>query len=279
MPAFTVKGVVLKETIYRETDSFLTILTAERGIISAISRGIFKLSSKNRPAAQLFCYSEFEITERGEYLTLKSAALCEQFYNVRIDPEKYALACYIVETANFFCTAGNDETDPLRLVLNALYALNMPTAYPTKPLWLVKAAYELKLCSVCGFMPELNVCSRCGRAVGDCQSTPGGEFAIRGRYTFSLAEGSLFCGKCAGNAISHQERLFFTQISRTVLLAVQFIAECPINRFTSFKISEEHEAELADFAEKYLLFVAERGFETLKYYKKLVEALAKWDFD
>lgn len=275
MADFTVKGVVMRETVYKETDSVVTILSAERGIITAFARGVYKALSKNRPAVQLFCYSEFEIAENGGRSIIKSASLIEQFYNLRNDPEKYALACYIAETANFFGTSENDETELLRLVLNAYAALDVPGITVAKPLWLIKSAYELKLCCVCGFMPELYGCFACGRATDDEPKDENDSFSVRGKYTFSLSEGSLFCEKCVGRAISHEERTFFTRFSESVLLAARFIAGSAINRFTSFKLSEESAVELADFTEKYLLFVAERGFETLKYYKALTECLSE----
>ncbi len=220
------------------------------------------MSSKNRPAIQLFCYSEFEITKHGNRYIVKSANLKELFYNVRTDIEKYAFACYAADTVCSFCTEENDETDAFRLVLNTFAALNNVTD-SAKPVWQIKAAFELKLCAVCGFMPELNMCADCGRIQEQGDS-------VRERFLFSLSESSLYCDDCAKGLSASGTNLNFSKLSYPVLCAMRYISTSPISRFLSFRISEEAAPELSDICEKYLLNLAERRFDTLKYYKSLI---------
>lgn len=260
LQSFTINAVVLRETQYKDNDIIITLLTAEKGIISALARGILNMSSKNRPAIQLFCYSEFEITKHGNRYIVKSANLKELFYNVRCDIEKYAFACYAADAACSLCTEENDETDAFRLVLNTFAALNNVTE-SAKPVWQIKAAFELKLCAVCGFMPELNMCAECGSVKEDAES-------VREKFIFSLTESSLYCEDCA-KGLSDRS-MNFSKLSYPVLCAMRYISTSPISRFLSFRIADESAPELSDICEKYLLNLAERRFDTLKYYKSLI---------
>ena len=52
------KGVVLRETETKEADKILTLLTADRGKISVIARGVRRKSCKYAACAQQMVYSE-----------------------------------------------------------------------------------------------------------------------------------------------------------------------------------------------------------------------------
>ena len=271
METFTINAVVLREVRYKEADAIITLLTAEKGIITASAKGIYKSGSKNRAGVQLFCYSEFEITEgKGGYI-VKTALPKELFYNIRTNPEFYALACYISETICAFCTSENDETDMFRLTLNAFAALD---AKETKPLWQIKSAYELKLCCLCGFSPMLDACGYCGCPEEDSvEGSEESDFVAGGKYLFSMAEGAILCNDCFTAMLKKGENIVSVKLSRASLYAARYVCESTLGRFLSFKLAETDAAEFADFTEKYLLYVAERGFSSLKYYKQLISEL------
>lgn len=264
MESFIIDAVILRETQYKDSDVILTLLTAEKGIITALARGILNIKSKNRSALQLFCFSELELQTSGKQYYVKTATLKEQFYNVRNDLEIYALACYVSDTACAFCTSESEETDAYRVVLNTLYSLNR-TQVTEKSVWLIKAAYELKLCSVCGFMPDLSVCSVCGCDVQEVEKEK-----LNQKYLFSLNESSLICKVCFEKEKTKGNVLSCLKLTPSALLAAKYICTSPIERFLSFKLAEDHAQSLCEFCEKYLLFFAERGFDTLKYYKLLI---------
>lgn len=268
MDSFTINAVVLRETRYNEADAVITLLTAEKGIITASVKGIYKLGSKNRAAVQLFCYSDFELTKgKGGYI-VKTALINELFYSIRINPELYALACYISETVCALCTSENDETDIFRLTLNTFAALN---ANEIKPLWQIKAAYELKLCCLCGFSPMLDACGYCGCPEEDSvEGSSENDFVAGGKYLFSMAEGALLCNDCFTAMLKKGESIVSVKLSRAALYAARYVCESTLGRFLSFKLAEPDAAEFADFTEKYLLYIAERGFSSLKYYKQLI---------
>lgn len=270
MEALTISGVVLRETKYRESDAIITLLTSQKGILTASVKGLYKSNSKNRAAIQLFCFSEFELTTgKGGYV-VKTAIPRELFYNIRIEPEHFALCCYISETLCSFCTSEADETEAFRLCLNTFSAID---AENRKPLWLIKAAFEFKLCCVCGFTPMLDGCGICDAFLDNenCNDL----FFQKGRYTFSLTDGALICNPCLMDILSKNRQLPCVGLTVASLYAARYISTCPIERFLSFRINEENAVNFADFTEKYLLFTAERGFSSLKYYKTLISELGQ----
>ena len=68
MEPFVTMGLVLKETRYREADRILTILTPKLGVITAMAANSLRLKSKLFSACGLFCYSEFTLVPRTQYV-------------------------------------------------------------------------------------------------------------------------------------------------------------------------------------------------------------------
>ena len=271
MTEFTTEAVILRQTDYKESDRILTVLTPERGLLTVGAKGVRNIKSKNSAAVQLFSYSELEILQTGARCTLRSANLKNSFFGVRCELNRYALACYCADVAAHFCTEAGNEAEPFRLLLNLLYALSENTE---KPLWLLKAAYELKLAALCGFMPELGACTLCGKPTTSVVC-PDKEFLIGSKYRFSLLEGGLICQSCyeALQKTTAESSPFSKDFTRALsfgaLTAARFVVSAPISRFIHFRLSEEQAADFCELAENYILHLAERGFETLKYYKSL----------
>ena len=63
------KGVVLRETETKEADKILTLLTADRGKISVIARGVRRKSCKYAACAQQLVYSEWTSIRRASGTT------------------------------------------------------------------------------------------------------------------------------------------------------------------------------------------------------------------
>ena len=61
------KGVVLRETETKEADKILTLLTADRGKISVIARGVRRKSCKYAACAQQLAYSEWTLYQKGDW--------------------------------------------------------------------------------------------------------------------------------------------------------------------------------------------------------------------
>ena len=91
------KGVVLREPETKEADKILTLLTADRGKISVIARGVRRKSCKYAACAQQLVYSEWTLYQKGEWYYANEGATAELFNGLRTNLEALALGCYFAE--------------------------------------------------------------------------------------------------------------------------------------------------------------------------------------
>lgn len=245
----TTQGIVLRETNYKEADKILTVLTSDFGKRTVKARACRRKNSKLTAGSQLLVYSDLTLHQRGEYLTLNEADPQMQFWTVRQDLERLALASYFAEVTEHCAQEGEACPELLSLLLNCLYALDKLE----KPLAQVKAAFELRLLCLTGYAPLLEGCAICGR------EDPEGP-------RLSLRQGLLHCAHCRdveeGWGVS-------MPLSPAALAAGRYLVACPPKKLLSFTLDLESLSLLGDTTEAFLMTQLERGFRTLDYYKQL----------
>lgn len=242
------KGIVLRETNYKEADKILTVLTAEGGKRTVKARGCRRKGSALAACSQLLAWSDMTLFEYKDYYTLNEGSTIALFRHVREDLEKLALGSYFAEVVEAVAEEGHPEPEMLSLLLNSLYALDTLN----KPLPLVKAAFELRLLCAAGYAPLADACGVCG--------VPDPE-----KPFLNLSEGVLHCAACraeVGDGIS-------MPLSRGALAALRYIVYGDPKRLFSFQVDEESLRLLGDAAEAFVLTQLERGFKTLDFYKQL----------
>ena len=244
----TTQGLVLRETVYKESDKILTVLTAEGGKRTVKAQGCRKKGSALAAASQLLAWSDMTLFEYRDYFTLREGSTLEEFRGLRGDLEKLALGSYFAEVTEAVAEEGVPQPALLSLILNSLFALDRLDKDPK----LVKAAFELRLACAAGFEPLLNACAACG--VPDPEEP-----------RLNLTEGVLHCAACKGEigeGIS-------MPLDAGSLAAMRFVAGAPPKRFLSFSLGGDSLRRFGDAAEAYLMTQLERGFRTLDFYKRL----------
>ena len=94
---FVTCGLVLRETVTRDADKILTVLTPDRGRLSVIARGARRKGSRVAAACQLLAYSEMTLYEKGRWTMLDAADTIELFDGLRQDLTALSLAAYFAE--------------------------------------------------------------------------------------------------------------------------------------------------------------------------------------
>lgn len=242
----TTQGLVLREVNYKEADKILTILTRDGGKQTVSARGCRRKNSTLAAAAQLLVYSDMTLYEHQGRWSIKEAVSRRQFWGIRGDIEKLALASYFSELTELVTEEDIPAPEILSLTLNSLHALDQ---LPKEPA-LIKAAFELKLMGLAGYEPLLDACAVCGR------ETPQNP-------RFSLLQGVLCCAGCqegAGSGIA---------LSAEVLSAMRYIIYGDPKRLFSFRLAPEPLKELGGVCEAFLTTQMERGFRTLDFYRQL----------
>lgn len=93
----TTGGLVLRETLYKESSKILTVLTSGEGKISVMAKGARRRGSKTAAGTQLFTFSEMTLYSGRGGWTLTETRSIEQFQGLRDDIEKLALGAYFAE--------------------------------------------------------------------------------------------------------------------------------------------------------------------------------------
>ena len=169
MEAFVTTGLVLKETRYKESDRILTILTPELGVISAAAQSSLRLKSKLFSACGLFCYSEFTLVPGRNMYTVREAEVKNVFHGISSSIEGMSLAMYMAEMAMTLSPTGQEAQRELRLLLNCFYMISESKT----DLRVIKAVFELRTMSECGFMPQIvRSIWMCRKATCSVQTAP-----------------------------------------------------------------------------------------------------------
>ena len=243
----TIKGLVLRVSVYNDTDALLTLLTHSHGKITVKARGLRRKNSPLAAPCQLLAYSEFTLFHHRDIYTINEAASISLFMPLRKNLQRLSLGTYFAQVSELLCQEDMPTPELLSLVLNCLYVLS---ERPTDER-LVKAIFELRAACLSGYTPNLGGCQYCGQVYPD---------------RLNLSEGHLSCSGCRG-AEDVGIRL---PLTAGALEAMRHICSCDMQMLFSFQIQEASLRSLSQATESYLLTQLERGFSTLDFYKSLI---------
>lgn len=236
--AVVVTGMVLTAMPFGDYDKRITILTRERGKISAFARGARRPQSQLLAATGPFAFGQFELYEGKSSYNLTKANVKHYFRELTADLDAALLGFYFLEFAEYYCQENSDEREMLGLLYQSMRAL-VSERFDRR---LVRAVFELRAMAVNGEGPGVFSCMQCGsRETLD---------------TFSVERGGIFCHSC-GRAVRGQSVLESTRY------AMQFIIATPIERLYTFSVSDEVLSELTDIVRGYLERYVHHEFKSL----------------
>lgn len=235
-------GIVLSATPQGEYNKIITVLTADRGLVSIYCFGAMSIKNSNFASTQPLSFSEFEVSESKDGYTLKHSSIIQRFGN---SPEllQSALFIYCQEVLLYVCCRDTDESEMLRLALNTFYAIDQKLKEPQQ----IKGVFDLKCAELQGFAPELDCCTECNQPV----------------VIFDLSEGGGFCKKHGEDVVGNKGAV---EISPACLSAMQYVLGCPIKKMLSFSLPDDALDEFAWTCEKYLEYQLEHHFSSLEFY-------------
>ena len=242
---FVTCGLVLRETVTRDADKILTVLTPDRGRLSVIARGARRKGSRVAAACQLLAYSEMTLYEKGRWTMLDAADTIELFDGLRQDLTALSLAAYFAELTE--AVSDGSGGDVLPLLLNALYALSALK----KPPQLVKPAFQFRLMALAGYEPMADGCALCG--------APQPENPM-----LDVVHGEVHCGKC------REKGGLSLPLTASGLAALRYVLYGDPRRLYSFSLPPEGLRALNHAADAYVSAQLERSFRTLDYYKTIL---------
>lgn len=253
----TLCGLILAETPVKDSDKFLTVLTAEHGKISlyanhvrSIKRGAFAYTVPMQ-------YCRFEVNHKSDKYNLASGEVLHSFLDLTNDLCKFALAQYALDITRELTVENNDESELLQLALNTLYVIQNSE----KQLSLIKATFEFRAMALAGYMPDLSACGFCERTDDSVMF-------------FDIMNGRLICSHCSNRAKLDSEQddgtAFITlPLSPSILKGLRYVLSSLPSRIFSYSIADDSLQEYSNVCEKYILNHLERGFDTLDFYHEI----------
>lgn len=235
----TMTGMVLTAMPVRDYDKRLTILTKERGKITAFARGARRPGSQLLAATNPFSFGEFELFEGRSAYNLSKANIQNYFRELVNDLYTASLGFYFAEFAEYFCQENNDEKEMLKLLYISLRALES-TKIPRE---LVRIIFELKAMTINGEGPDVFSCIHCHKK--------------EDLKFFSVKRGGIFCSMC-GKLVQGRKILDSSRY------AMQYIVSMPVEKLYSFTVSEEVLRELKAVMTEYLAHYVHHEFHSLQ---------------
>lgn len=144
-----VTGMVLKSIPVGEYDRAVTILTTEKGKISAFARNARKQNNRFMAAVSPFCFGAFKLYAGRNSYTMAEAEISNYFEELRGDLEGACYGMYFLEVADYYTRENNDEAEMLKLLYQSLRAL----LHKKLDNRLVRTVYECKAMAVNGEFP------------------------------------------------------------------------------------------------------------------------------
>ncbi len=240
-----IKGLIIREQTIGESDRLVTLLTGDLGLVRAFVRRAKNIKNANQSATTLFVYGEFSLYRGRDAYVIDAAKPIEVFFDLRCDIERLALAQYFAQLTYYLGAEEQPAPETLRLVLNALHLLCKGEKNPK----IIKAAVEMRMLTLGGYMPNILACYRCGAYESD-------------PMYFDVQEGCIYCKDCCRN------NALLAPLG--VMTAVRHICLADLVKVFSFNLKEENIALLADICEKYTLSRVDGKLTTLDFYKSLM---------
>ena len=218
---FRTEGLIIKEQNIGEQDKLVHVLTNSNGVVKAFVRGAKNIKGGKAAATSLLSYSLLTFHTGRDSYSIGDARTLRVISKLGGDVKKMCLAQYFCELAGKFAPEGTPAEAYLRLLLNALFYLSRGE----RPQALLKAAVEMRILALSGFMPDLVACAQCGEYLTD-------------RTYFYPQKGSFLCENCHRPS---PEPCY--ELSRGAISALRHTIYADFEKLFAFSLSPQSEAD------------------------------------
>lgn len=208
-----VTGIVLDGQAYKEKDKLLTILTVEIGKITVSIRGVKLSKAKLKIFAQPFCLAEFVLSKSGQFYTIISANLIDDFMDITKDIDNYCIGNMILEVTNLVMKPGMLSQQLFLSTVKSLRAI-VHEGIDSK---LVAIKFLLEMMRTSGGGWQFSNCSNCGSK-------------YISEASLDLINGSLCCRNCS----SYES----VQLTKAEFNGLRLINESDFSKLKTLKLKD-----------------------------------------
>ncbi len=235
----TLMGMVLSAVPVGEYDKRITLLTRERGKISAFARGARRPGNQLMAAGSPFSFGKFEVYEGRSSFTIVKAEISNYFRELAGNLDDACYGFYFLEIADYYARENTDEVHMLKLLYQSLRALEKESLENR----LVRRIFELKALVINGEYPNVFSCLGCGK-----------EDSL---HWFHGKTGGVLCKNCGPQVNARQ-------LDPSALYAMQFIITSSIEKLYTFTLSQQALENLEKILDEYMEIYVDRKFHALQ---------------
>jgi len=240
-------GIILKRQKIGEADKLLVVFTEELGKVTAMAKGIERISSRRAGHLEPFMVSQLELSKgKSNRYFINEVKALNHFKSLRSNLKKTALASYVCELVDRTLSLEEKNTDIFRLLKRTLSLID---ATSDDYLINIVRSFEMHLFSLLGFQPELNVCLKCRT-----KDLPQNVY-------FSPSEGGIICLNC------HAYDKNTTKVSRTSINTLKLLQNHSLK--ASKSINHKEIEKIGNLVNFYIQFILEADLKSKKVIRKL----------
>lgn len=232
MKKLKTQAVVLKNIKYKDSDKIFTLLSKDFGKISAIARGVRKISSRRAGNLDTLNLVSISLHEgNGGMKNIEEVRTLESFKNLKKDLKKSVKAFYLVELIHRAIEENEEVSKIFDLLVGSLKALQKDGYYGE----LIVSYFEMNLMKLLGFQLTLDKCRKCGQALDGSWK----------RYSFNVENGSFECENCVkyGVGVSKEAALEFINVFNGHLTKESQAVAAEIDKIMKIYISRKLESK------------------------------------
>jgi DNA repair protein RecO (recombination protein O) len=164
---YRTKSFILSKIDLGEADQIIFLYTKEFGKLEILAKGVRKITSKLKPAVELFCLSNIEFVQGKNYKTLTDASIINKFKNIKNDLVRFKVIYQISDLINDLIKSQEKDTRIWNLILKIFYVIDNKKV-PAEKTPLLYYYFFWRLVSLLGYYPEISKCKIYGKEI-NCQ--------------------------------------------------------------------------------------------------------------
>ncbi len=236
-----VRGFILREIPLGDADRLVEILTADRGLITAVAKGARRAKSPLVATTLVFSFVQFQLfAYKGRY-SIDSAELIESFTGLRENLDRLVCAAHLSEVfLDLLRDSMPDEN------LYALWAYTCHQLKSAQDPFLIIHIAQFRALSESGFAPLLSYCQICGKGAKD-------------QNYFNLTSRSWICS----NDFRPELKQDHLALSGATIACLNYCLSCPIEKLFAFRLDPAVREEICQFSALYLQTIMEKSYQRL----------------
>lgn len=233
---YRTEGFVFKKEDRMDADRVFSVFTKNFGRLEIFGKAIRKITSKLRPGAEIFSFSDIEFIQGKNKKTLTNAVTKEKFSNIYQSPEKLHIAYAISDLLDTFIT-GQEEDQTIFNFLREVFDTLNNFQFSASSFQLFYYYFFWNFVSALGYKAEVLQCASCGGKLNPYQ------------LHFSNKEGGIICKSCLSVTLDARK------VESNMVKILRVILKKDWNMLFKVKIDENTKKSLREISMTYYKYL------------------------